>query len=72
MIEGIISLEKAALQRLTEDRLAKGDLGAEVESMLSEAGIYWDTINEEYFNMDSFQRETYERLAIEYAPSNHA
>ena len=72
MIEGIISLEKAALQRLTEDRLASGELGDEVESMLSEAGIYWDTINEEYFNMDSFQRETYERLAAEYAPSNHA
>lgn len=72
MIEGIISLEKAALQRLTEDRLAKGDLGEEVESVLSEAGIYWDTINEEYFNIDNFQRETYERLAAEYAPSNDA
>lgn len=72
MIEGIISLEKAALQRLTEDRLATGELGDEVETMLSEAGIYWDTINEEYFNMDSFQRETYERLAAEYAPQDYA
>ena len=52
MIDGIISLEKAALQKLTEDRIASGSLGPEVEDILSEAGIYWDTLNEEYASSD--------------------
>ena len=34
MIDGILSLEKAALERLTEDRIASGSLGEEVEDML--------------------------------------
>ena len=72
MIDGMISLEKAALQRLTEDRIASGSLGEEVDEMLSEAGIYWDTLNSEYFSIDNFQRETFERLAEEYASHNDA
>ena len=72
MIEGILSLEKAALERLTEDRIASGSLGEEVEEMLSEAGIYWDTLNNEYFSIENFQRETFERLAQEYASHNDA
>jgi len=72
MIEGILSLEKAALERLTEDRIASGSLGEEVDEMLSEAGIYWDTLNNEYFSVDAFQRETFERLAEEYASHNDA
>jgi len=72
MIDGILSLEKAALQRLTEDRIASGSLGEEVEDMLSEAGIYWDTLNNEYFSIENFQRETFERLAQEYASHNDA
>jgi hypothetical protein len=72
MIDGILSLEKAALARLTEDRIASGSLGEEVEDMLSEAGIYWDTLNNEYFSIDNFQRETFTRLAEEYASRNDA
>tara|TARA_R110002020_G_scaffold204420_1_gene408487 strand:- start:19 stop:267 length:249 start_codon:yes stop_codon:yes gene_type:complete len=72
MIEGILSLEKAALERLTEDRIASGSLGEEVDEMLSEAGIYWDTLNDEYFSIENFQRETFERLAQEYASHNDA
>ena len=72
MIDGILSLEKAALERLTEDRIASGSLGPEVEDMLSEAGIYWDTLNSEYFSIDNFQRETFERLAKEYASQDYA
>ena len=72
MIEGILSLEKAALQRLTEDRIASGSLGEEVDEMLSEAGIYWDTLNNEYFSIENFQRETFERLAQEYVSHNDA
>jgi len=72
MIEGILSLEKAALERLTEDRIASGSLGEEVDEMLSEAGIYWDTLNNEYFSIENFQRETFERLAEEYASHNDA
>ena len=72
MIDGILSLEKAALERLTQDRLASGSLGQEVEDMLSEVGVYWDTLNQEYFNIDAFQRETYQRLAAEYVSQNDA
>tara|TARA_Y100001970_G_C14228989_1_gene857440 strand:- start:1185 stop:1433 length:249 start_codon:yes stop_codon:yes gene_type:complete len=72
MLSGILSLEKAALQRLTEDRLASGSLGPEVEEMLFEAGVYWDTLNQEYFSIDAFQRETFERLAAEYVSQNDA
>jgi hypothetical protein len=32
-------LEKAALQRLTEDRLLSGSMGPEMENMLAESGI---------------------------------
>ena len=72
MIEGILSLEKAALARLTEDRIASGSLGPELEDMLSEAGVYWDTLNQEYFSIDAFQRENFERLAKEYASQDYA
>jgi len=72
MIEGILSLEKAALEKLTEDRIASGSLGEEVEEVLTAAGIYWDTLNSEYFSIDNFQRETFERLAKEYASQDYA
>jgi len=72
MIDGIISLEKAALERLTEDRIASGSLGEEVEEVLSSAGIYWDELGQEYFSIENFQRETFERLAAEYATEDYA
>ena len=72
MMDGILSLEKAALERLTEDRIASGSLGEEVEEMLASAGVYWDSLNKEYFNIDAFQRETFDRLAKEYASQNDA
>tara|TARA_R110000744_G_scaffold21864_1_gene56273 strand:+ start:322 stop:540 length:219 start_codon:yes stop_codon:yes gene_type:complete len=71
MIDGIISLEKAALERLTEDRIASGSLGEEVEEMLTSAGIYWDMVDEEYFSIEAFQHETFERLAAEYASPDY-
>ena len=40
MLSGIMSLEKAALERLTEERITSGSLGQEVEEMLSAAGVY--------------------------------
>ena len=63
----IMNLEQKALERLTEDRRLSGSLGEEVEEMLNSAGIYWDSLNQEYFNIDTFQAETYKRLAAEYA-----
>lgn len=72
MIEGMLSLEKAALERLTQDRLASGSLGQEVEDMLSEVGVYWDEVGQEYFNIDAFQREIYKGLAAEYVSQNDA
>ena len=72
MIEGFLNLEKAALQQLTEDRIASGSLGLETEEVLASAGIYWDNLNEEYFSIESFQRELFERLAVEYASQDYA
>ena len=72
MIDGILSLEKAALEKLTEDRIASGSLGAEVEEFLTSAGVYWDMLNQEYFSIEAFQRETFERLAAEYASQDYA
>ena len=63
----IMNLEAKALQRLTEDRRLSGSLGEEVEELLNSSGIYWDSLNEEYFNIDHFQAQTYKRLAAEYA-----
>jgi|TARA_Y100000310_G_scaffold310978_1_gene356799 hypothetical protein len=72
MIEGLISLEKAALERLTEDRISSGGLSPEVEELLSSAGVYWDEIGQEYFSIDNFQKETFARLALEYTNENYA
>ena len=68
----IMNLEQKALERLTEDRRLSGSLGEEVEEMLNSAGIYWDSLNEEYFNIDTFQAETYKRLAAECATQANA
>ena len=70
--EQMMSLEKAALQRLTEDRIQSGSMGPEVEEMLAASNIYWDEINNEYFSMDAFQIETFNRLAEEYASPKDA
>lgn len=72
MIEGMLSLEKAALERLTQDRLASGSLGQEVDDMLSEVGVYWDEVEQEYFNIDAYQREIYQGLVEEYVSQNDA
>jgi len=70
--EQMMSLEKAALQRLTEDRIQSGSLGPEVEELLASSGIYWDEIGNEYFSVDAFQIETMNRLAEEYASPKDA
>jgi len=66
-LSSIMNLEQKALERLTEDRHQSGSLGEDVEEMLNAVGVYWDMIEEEYFNIDTFQAETYKRLAAEYA-----
>jgi hypothetical protein len=70
--EEIETLEKAALQRLTADRIQSGSMGPEVESMLAESGIFWDEVAQEYFNLDAYQIETFNRLAQEYASQKDA
>ncbi len=70
--EQIMTLEKAALQRLTEDRLLSGSLGQEMDDMLAESGIFWDEVGQEYFNLDAYQIETLTRLAQEYASPKDA
>jgi len=72
MFEGLLTLEKAALERLTESRIASGSLGEELEEFLSSAGVYWDEIGQEYFSIENFQRETFERLTQEYINEDYA
>ena len=72
MSGNVFHLEKSALERLTQDRLASGSLGHDLESMLYEAGVCWDSLNREYFSIDTFQRETFERLLAEYASQDYA
>jgi hypothetical protein len=72
MIEGLLTLEKAALEQLTESRIASGSLGEEMEEFLSSAGVYWDEIGHEYFSIENFQHETLERLAKEYTRENYS
>ena len=72
MFDGILSLEKAALDKLTNERRVSGSISPELDDTLSHIGVYWDTIDQEYFSMDVFQRETFERLAAEYVSQTYA
>ena len=71
-IEKFMNLQDKALERLTEDRRASGSLGPETEELLNSVGVYWDSLNEEYFNIDQFQMETFKRLAAEYGTQNYS
>jgi len=71
-LDNFTDLQGKALERLTEDRRLSGSLGEDVEEMLNAAGVFWDMIEEEYFNIDTFQIEIYKRLAAEYASQNDA
>jgi hypothetical protein len=66
-LDNFTDLQGKALERLTEDRRLSGSLGEDVEEMLNAVGVYWDMVEEEYFNIDAFQTQTFERLAAEYA-----
>jgi len=66
-LDNFTDLQGKALERLTEDRRQSGSLGEDVEEMLNAVGVYWDMVEEEYFNIETFQAQTYKRLAAEYA-----
>lgn len=66
-LDNFTDLQGKALERLTEDRRQSGPLGEDVEEMLNAVGVYWDMVEEEYFNIETFQAQTYKRLAAEYA-----
>ena len=68
----IMILENDALERLTSERRDNGELPPEVDATLSEIGIFWDEIEKEYFNIDLFQEETYERLLMKYCSSEYS
>ena len=72
MSERLLTLEKDALERLTNERRVSGSIPAEVEDTLSMLGVHWDEIEEEYFSLDKFQKETFDRLAAEYVSQNYA
>ena len=72
MFEGILNLEKATLERLTNERRVSGSVPQEVDDTLSMLGVHWDEIDQEYFSMAQYQTEVYERLAEEYTRANYS
>jgi len=72
MFEGILNLEKATLERLTNERRASGSIPQEVDDTLSMLGVHWDEIEQEYFNIDNYQAEVYQRLTEEYTRVNYS
>jgi hypothetical protein len=72
MFDGLLTLEKSALERLTNERRVSGSVPQELNDTLSALGVYWDEIDNEYFSIDNFQKETFERLAAEYGSQDYA
>jgi hypothetical protein len=72
MFEGILSLEKAALERLTNERRASGSIPQEMDDTLSMLGVHWDEIDQEYFSMDKYQTEVYQTLLEEYTREDYS
>jgi hypothetical protein len=72
MMERLLTLEDDALERLTNERRVSGSIPAEVEDTLIMLGVRWDEVEEEYFSIDKFQKETFDRLAAEYVSQNYA
>jgi hypothetical protein len=68
----IMTLENAALERLTNERRESGEISPEVDATLSAIGVFWDEIEQEYFNIELFQEETYERLLTEYGSREYS
>ena len=72
MFDGLLTLEKSALERLTNERRVSGSVPRELDDTLSALGVYWDEIDNEYFSIANFQKETFDRLAAEYVSQNYA
>ena len=72
MFEGILSLEKETLERLTNERRVSGSIPQEVDDTLTMLGVHWDEIDQEYFSMDKCQTEVYQRLLEEYTRENYS
>ena len=72
MFESILSLEKEALERLTNERRVSGSIPQEVDDTLSMLGVHWDEVDQEYFSIDQYQTEVYRRLVEEYTRENYS
>tara|TARA_Y100000310_G_scaffold195555_1_gene195541 strand:- start:456 stop:674 length:219 start_codon:yes stop_codon:yes gene_type:complete len=72
MFESILSLEKGALEKLTNERRVSGSIPQEVDDTLCAIGVHWDEIDQEYFSIDEYQAEVYHRLVAEYTGEYHS
>ena len=72
MVERILSLEKDALERLTNERRVSGSIPQELDDTLSALRVHWDEIGQEYFSIDQYQAEVYEELTMEYTREDYA
>jgi len=72
MFESILGLEKAALEKLTNERRVSGSVPQELDDTLTALGVYWDEVDSEYFSIDQYQAEVYQRLADEYTRENYS
>ena len=72
MFEGILTLEKAALERLTNERRVSGSIPQEMDDTLLMLGVHWDELDQEYFSVDQYQAEVYQKLLEEYTRENYS
>jgi len=72
MFDGLLTIEKSALERLTNERRVSGSVPQELNDTLSSIGVYWDEVDNEYFSIDAFQKETLKRLTQEYVNEEYA
>jgi hypothetical protein len=72
MFDGLLTLEKGALEKLTDERRASGSIPQEVDNTLCALGVHWDEIDQEYFSIDEYQAEVFQRLIAEYTGEYHS
>jgi hypothetical protein len=67
----MLDLEKAALERLTQQRRVSGSLGSEMEEMLFIAGVHWDDVEGEYFSEDRYLTEINHTIVSKLIPREY-
>jgi len=62
MITEQMKLEKSTLKRLTTERREHGETAPDTEKILTTLGVFWDEIEQEYFDESAFLIEFNTRI----------